>query len=68
MSTICFVSILAGFGASVYYTTILYGTLDVGALLVSFSTYYIWLLFVIAVTLMMSATLKQLLLQHVHLQ
>ena len=58
MSTICFVSILAGFAASVYYTSILYGTLDIGALFVSFSTYYIWLLFVIAVTLMMSASFK----------
>ncbi|WP_155593439.1 ABC transporter permease [Lysinibacillus cavernae] len=58
MSTVSFVSIFAGFAASVYYTSILYGTLDLGALLVSFCTYYVWLLFVIAVTLMMSASFK----------
>ena len=58
MSTVSFVSIFAGFAASVYYTSILYGTLEIGSLLVSFCTYYIWLLFVIAVTLMMSASFK----------
>ncbi|MEK5230355.1 ABC transporter permease subunit [Lysinibacillus sp. FSL K6-0232] len=58
MSTISLVSILAGFTASVYYTNILYGTLDIGLLLAGFLTYYIWLLFVIAVALMMSASFK----------
>ncbi|HBT73471.1 MAG TPA: ABC transporter permease [Lysinibacillus sp.] len=58
IGTVCFVSILAGFAASVYYTSILYGTLDIGALLISFCTYYIWLLFVIAVSLLMSASFK----------
>lgn len=58
MSAVCFVSILAGFAASVYYTSILYGTLEIGPLLASFCTYYVWLMFVIAVTLMMSASFK----------
>lgn len=58
MSIVSFISILAGFTASVYYTSILYGTLDIGSLLASFFTYYIWLLFVIAVALMMSASFK----------
>ncbi|MCL1698557.1 MULTISPECIES: ABC transporter permease subunit [unclassified Lysinibacillus] len=58
MSTIGFVSILAGFAASVYYTVILFGTFEIGPLVASFITYFSWLLFVIAVTLMMSATFK----------
>lgn len=58
MSTVGFVSILAGFMASVYYTTILYGTFEMTTLLASFFTYFVWLLFVITVTLMMSAAFK----------
>lgn len=56
MSTVGFVSILAGFAASVYYTVVLYGTFAIGSLVASFFTYFSWLLFVLAVTLMMSAT------------
>jgi len=58
MSTVGLVSILAGFTASVYYTVVLYGTFEIGTLIASFFTYFSWLLFVIAVTLMMSATFK----------
>ncbi len=58
MSSVSFVSILAGFTANIYYTSILYGTLEVGSLFAIFFTYYVWLLFVIAVTLMMSASFK----------
>ena len=56
MSTVSFISILAGFAASVYYTVVLYGTFEIGTLMASFFTYFSWLLFVIAVTLMMSAS------------
>lgn len=55
MSTVSLISILAGFAASVYYTVVLYGTFEIGTLMASFFTYFSWLLFVIAVTLMMSA-------------
>ncbi|MGE7674973.1 ABC transporter permease [Lysinibacillus sp. NPDC094403] len=58
MSTVGFVSILAGFTASVYYTVVLYGTFEIGPLVASFFTYFSWLLFVLAVTLMMSAAFK----------
>jgi ABC-2 type transport system permease protein len=58
VSTVGFVSIVAGFTASVYYTVVLYGTFEVGTLLASICTYFIWVLFVLAVTLMMSAMFK----------
>ncbi|MFJ3390149.1 ABC transporter permease [Lysinibacillus sp. NPDC086135] len=58
MSTVGLVSILAGFTASVYYTVVLYGTFEIGTLMASLFTYFSWLLFVIALTLMMSATFK----------
>ncbi|MFJ7408862.1 MULTISPECIES: ABC transporter permease [unclassified Lysinibacillus] len=58
VSTVGFVSIVAGFTASVYYTVVLYGTFEVGTLLASIFTYFIWVLFVLAVTLMMSAMFK----------
>ncbi len=57
-STVSLVSILAGFAANIYYTSILYGAMDIKVLFSSFFTYYIWLLFVIAVSLMMSASFK----------
>ncbi|GLC90185.1 ABC transporter permease [Lysinibacillus piscis] len=56
ISAIGFVSAVAGFAASVYYTTVLYGNFEIGTLLACFVTYFIWLLLVIAVILMMSAT------------
>jgi len=52
------VSIIAGFTGSVYYTVILYGSFDIATLLASFCTYYVWLVFVLAVTLLMSAAFK----------
>lgn len=55
ISTVGLVSTVAGFTASVYYTVVLYGKLEVGTLLASVCTYFIWVLFVIALTLMMSA-------------
>ncbi|MEK5330441.1 ABC transporter permease [Lysinibacillus sp. FSL W8-0992] len=58
VSTVGFVSIVAGFTASVYYTVVLYGTFEIGTLLASVCTYFIWLLFVLAATLMMSAMFK----------
>ena len=55
MSAVGFVSIVAGFTASVYYTIVLYGTFEVTMLLASLATYFVWLLFVLAITLLMSA-------------
>ena len=58
MSTIGLISIVAGFTASVYYTIVLYGKFEVTMLLASFITYFVWLLFVLAITLLMSAAFK----------
>ena len=58
MSAVGLVSIVAGFTASVYYTIILYGKFEVTMLLASFATYFVWLLFVLAITLLMSAAFK----------
>ncbi|MFY0520241.1 ABC transporter permease [Lysinibacillus sp. UGB7] len=58
MSTVGFISIVTGFSASVYYIAVLYGTFEVRTLLASICTYFVWLLFVLAVTLLMSATFK----------
>jgi len=58
LSVIGLVSITAGFTGSVYYTVILYGSFDIATLLASFCTYYVWLVFVLAVTLLMSAAFK----------
>lgn len=58
ISTVGLVSIVAGFTASVYYTVVLYGTFEVGTLIASVCTYFIWVLFVLAITLMMSAMFK----------
>ncbi|KOS66191.1 ABC transporter permease [Lysinibacillus contaminans] len=58
MSAVGLVSIAAGFTASVYYTFILYGKFEVTMLLAAFATYFVWLLFVSAITLLMSAAFK----------
>ena len=58
MSTVGLVSIIAGYTASVYYTIVLYGTFEVAPLLASLATYFVWLLFVLAITLLMSAAFK----------
>lgn len=58
MSAVGLVSIVAGFTASVYYTVILFGKLEVTMLLTCLATYFVWLLFVVAITLLMSAAFK----------
>ncbi|MFJ7738308.1 ABC transporter permease [Lysinibacillus sp. NPDC097287] len=58
MSAVGLVSIVAGFTASVYYTIVLYGNFEVTMLFASLATYFVWLLFVIAITLLMSAAFK----------
>lgn len=58
MSVVGLVSIVAGFTASAYYTMILYGNFEVVSLLGSFVTYFVWLLMVLAITLLMSAAFK----------
>lgn len=58
MSAVGLVSIAAGFTASVYYTIVLYGKFEVAMLLASFGTYFLWLLWVLSITLLMSAAFK----------
>lgn len=58
MSAVGLVSLVAGFTASVYYTIILYGNFEMSVLLACFATYFIWLLFVSAITLLMSVAFK----------
>ncbi|WP_332647463.1 ABC transporter permease [Lysinibacillus sp. 54212] len=54
-SIVSIFSAVAGYGASMYYTAILYGTVDPASFMKMLGTYIIWILFVMAVTLAMSA-------------
>lgn len=49
------VSGVAGYAGSLYYTTLLYGSVEYGAFMKMLGTYCIWILFVTAVTLACSA-------------
>lgn len=55
MSGLAAVCTLAGFGASMYYTYLLYGGVTLKAFLLLMLFYWLWLLVVIAVTLTLSA-------------
>ncbi|WP_339174714.1 ABC transporter permease subunit [Solibacillus sp. FSL R5-0691] len=57
-STIAIISALAGYAGSMYYTALLYGTVDVTKFLAMLGTYCIWLLFVMALTVAMSAAFQ----------
>lgn len=57
--TILFVSLLFGYGLSAYYTNILFSEVSVGILLKSFFIYFIWICFIITVTLLGSLLFKQ---------
>ena len=52
------VSAVAGYIGSLYYTAILYGTVDAGAFIEMLVTYCVWILFVTAITVMLSAMFK----------
>lgn len=54
-SLVAIISVVAGFAGSVYYTNILYGSVDFGSLTSMVGTYIVWALLVITVTLTMSA-------------
>ncbi|MGM9948783.1 MAG: ABC transporter permease [Lysinibacillus sp.] len=49
------ISAAAGYAGSMYYTALLYGTVEFGAFMKMLGTYCIWILFVTAVTLACSA-------------
>lgn len=51
-------SAVAGYIGSLYYTAILYGTVEAGAFVKMLATYCIWILFVTAITVMLSAMFK----------
>jgi len=52
------VSAVAGYIGSLYYTVILYGTVDAWAFIKMLATYCVWILFVTAITVMLSAMFK----------
>lgn len=54
-SIVSIISAVAGYGASMYYTAILYGTVNPLSFMKMLGTYIIWILFVMAVTIAMSA-------------
>lgn len=54
-SIIAMISAIAGYAGSMYYTALLYGTLDWMKFFSMLGTYCIWLIFVMAVTVTMSA-------------
>lgn len=53
-----FISIVAGFGGSVYYTTILYGQVEWSQFIWMLLTYFVWICLLLAVTIAMSAAFK----------
>ena len=57
-SIVAIISAIAGYAGSMYYTALLYGTIDWTKFLAMLGTYCIWLLFVMAVTIAMSAAFQ----------
>lgn len=57
-SSVAIISATAGYAGSVYYTALLYGKVDPTRFMAMLGTYCIWLLFVMAVTVAMSAAFK----------
>ncbi|WP_431028686.1 ABC transporter permease subunit [Lysinibacillus sp. LZ02] len=51
-------SAIAGYTGSMYYTAILYGPVEIGAFIKMVLTYCVWVLFVAAVTIALSAMFK----------
>lgn len=57
-STIAIISAMTGYAGSMYYTALLYGTVDLAKFFAMLGTYCIWLLFVMALTVAMSAAFQ----------
>lgn len=57
-SIVGIVSASFGYAGSMYYTSILYGTVPVSDFVAMLSTYYVWIVFVMAITVAMSAAFK----------
>ncbi|MEK4227952.1 ABC transporter permease [Solibacillus sp. FSL H8-0538] len=57
-SLVAISSAMAGYTGSMYYTAILYGTVNWSKFAAMLGTYFVWLVFVMAVTLAMSAVFK----------
>lgn len=55
---VAIISAIAGYAGSMYYTALLYGTVDWTKFLAMLGTYCIWLLFVMALTIAMSAAFQ----------
>lgn len=55
---IAVLSVIAGYATSVYYTVILFGELPVDGVLKMIGTYSLWMMFVLAFTLALSAMFK----------
>lgn len=56
--SIAIISAVAGYAGSMYYTALLYGTVDLSKFLAMLGTYCVWLLFVMALTVAMSAAFQ----------
>lgn len=57
-SVVGILSATLGYAASMYYTAILYGTVELGDFLAMLLTYFAWILFVMAITVTMSAAFQ----------
>ena len=57
-SVVAIVSAMAGYAGSMYYTALLYGTVEWSKFLAMLATYSMWLLLVMAVTVAMSAAFQ----------
>ena len=57
-SSVAIISATAGYAGSMYYTVLLYGKVDPARFMAMLGTYFVWLLFVMAVTVAMSAAFK----------
>ena len=57
-SIIAIISAIAGYTGSMYYTALLYGTVDFSKFLAMLATYCVWLMLVMALTVAMSAAFQ----------
>lgn len=57
-SIVAVISAVAGYAGSMYYTALLYGTVDGTKFLAMVGTYCVWLIFVMALTIAMSAAFQ----------
>lgn len=58
VSLIAIISAIAGYAGSMYYTVLLYGTVEWSKFFAMIGTYCVWLLFVMALTVAMSAAFQ----------